>query len=461
MASILDMLGGLSGQTGSAAEFFRPILEAVAAEAKRKADPVQRLYDVGGAVFESAARGSPFSTNLAALEAERTKAITGAGNMFLTLLGQERQLKALESDQAYKNIQLQLQLQGLKPNFAKDMMALESQLAGRSDLTERDKQRMRDDFRVRWYQNYGSPTQPELRRPAGTESTVAPPATPRVAAAPPSKDMAGVPDYLTVLDKEGLLLLQDQLNIDPVYKAAPPAEKRRLEQKYAQEIYQARTGLPPGVEKRGETYEILKPPVAQADLTPKTRQKVEEIEAKKEVERRLKAQTPKFAEHIVAQELEKVLDATKDEAFTTGMVASGLQYLPSSPAYKVRQSLETVKGRVSLAELQKLRDEATSGASGLGQVTEREHAMLQKAIGPLEVGLGKDLAPNALRALRVFRAITLLPYGPEGLTAGMEAAVLRGDYDKQLGIDPGKYGIKAPSAGTEGAMPGIKWRIVK
>ena len=90
---------GLSNMTSGYAEFFRPILEAVAAEAKRKSDPVQRLYDVGGAIFDSSSDGSPFSRNLAALDESRSKAVMGAGNMFLNVLGMERQLAQLQGEE--------------------------------------------------------------------------------------------------------------------------------------------------------------------------------------------------------------------------------------------------------------------------------------------------------------------------------------------------------------------------
>ena len=112
---MLDVLAQLLGSASSTPQqtavqstpmdlkaMFAPILESVAAEAKRKADPVSRLYDVGGAIYDSAATGSPYAKNLAALDQARTSAISGAGNMFLNVLGMERQLEQLKAESGYR-----------------------------------------------------------------------------------------------------------------------------------------------------------------------------------------------------------------------------------------------------------------------------------------------------------------------------------------------------------------------
>lgn len=107
MAGIFDLIGQMGSPQEEAAtstpinyrEFFGPILESVAAEAKRASNPMSRIGDVGGAIFESLATGTPYSRNLAALGEQRTKAISGAGNMFLNVLGQERQLEELKGQE--------------------------------------------------------------------------------------------------------------------------------------------------------------------------------------------------------------------------------------------------------------------------------------------------------------------------------------------------------------------------
>lgn len=106
MAFLDDILGGMSPEVTAAQStptdfraMFSPIMQAIAEEAKRKSDPVQRLYDVGGAIHSSVASGQPFDQTLASFDAERRKAVSGAGNLFLTLMGQERQVQELKAQE--------------------------------------------------------------------------------------------------------------------------------------------------------------------------------------------------------------------------------------------------------------------------------------------------------------------------------------------------------------------------
>src|SRR6185369_4542286 len=83
-----------------------PILESVAAEARRKADPINRLYDIGGAIHDAVATGGSFQKSMLAADQARQSSIAGAGNMFLNMLSQERQAKALENESAYRTATL-------------------------------------------------------------------------------------------------------------------------------------------------------------------------------------------------------------------------------------------------------------------------------------------------------------------------------------------------------------------
>ena len=61
-----------------------------------------------------------------------------------------------------------------------------------------------------------------------------------------------------------------------------------------------------------------------------------------------------------------------------------LPNVPGMAGADAQGRLETLRSQVGFTVLQALRDAAKSGSSGLGQVTEREHAMLQAQLGNLQ-----------------------------------------------------------------------------
>lgn len=61
-----------------------------------------------------------------------------------------------------------------------------------------------------------------------------------------------------------------------------------------------------------------------------------------------------------------------------------LPNVPGMAGSDAQGRLETLRSQVGFTVLQALRDAAKSGSSGLGQVTEREHAMLQAQLGNLQ-----------------------------------------------------------------------------
>src|SRR6185369_1236688 len=83
-----------------------PILESVAAEARRKADPINRLYDIGGAIHDDVATGGSFQKSMLAADQALQSSIAGAGNMFLNMLSKERQLEQLKQTGTFQNAQI-------------------------------------------------------------------------------------------------------------------------------------------------------------------------------------------------------------------------------------------------------------------------------------------------------------------------------------------------------------------
>lgn len=104
MPSIFDMIGQAASpdapQTTATSSLpdgikslFAPLMESVVRDAMVRNDPISKLGDVGQALFESSGSGTPFAKNLGALDTQRQQATGGAANMFLQVMGMDRQLE--------------------------------------------------------------------------------------------------------------------------------------------------------------------------------------------------------------------------------------------------------------------------------------------------------------------------------------------------------------------------------
>lgn len=78
-----------------------------------------------------------------------------------------------------------------------------------------------------------------------------------------------------------------------------------------------------------------------------------------------------------------------------GLLGTPQSAIPGSAAFRLRTYLDTIKANIGFQELQAMRDSAPTGASGLGQVTERELNFLQSVISSLDQRLdGPTLLQN-------------------------------------------------------------------
>lgn len=81
-------------------------------------------------------------------------------------------------------------------------------------------------------------------------------------------------------------------------------------------------------------------------------------------------------------------------AANTGMIGAmeagsdGLwKGLPGTPGYNLNKELGTVKARLMLANMQKMKNASPTGATGLGQMSNAEGDVLKSTVAPLDVGL--------------------------------------------------------------------------
>lgn len=99
MAFLDELMGATAAPGADLKQFLGPIMEAMATESRRAADPISRIGDVGSAVLGTVGSGTPYAQNLAALDKQRSDTIRGGAQLFLSMLGQERQLEQLKGEE--------------------------------------------------------------------------------------------------------------------------------------------------------------------------------------------------------------------------------------------------------------------------------------------------------------------------------------------------------------------------
>lgn len=114
--------------------------------------------------------------------------------------------------------------------------------------------------------------------------------------------------------------------------------------------------------------------------------------------------------NVVLQDIDRALSAIQaDPLLTTGMGAKVTGWWDGGPAANVRALTDSIRTNVGLDQLQALRAANPNGA-GLGNVTEKENAMLQAALGNLEQSQGQQqITDNLNRVKNIFLDIV---YGP-------------------------------------------------
>lgn len=93
------------------------------------------------------------------------------------------------------------------------------------------------------------------------------------------------------------------------------------------------------------------------------------------------------------QEAKKLVE--KSPLLTTGLIGSIASQVPGSPGYDLKAKVDTIKANVGFDRLAELRASSPTGAA-VGQVTEKENAYMQAALGSLDNAQSKDQFLNAL-----------------------------------------------------------------
>lgn len=99
--------------------------------------------------------------------------------------------------------------------------------------------------------------------------------------------------------------------------------------------------------------------------------------------------------------LDKDIDLAIDNArwYSTGLVAQATSGIGAGPAHNLSKNLDSIKANIGFDRLQEMRNNSKTGGA-LGQVSERENALLQAVWGSLEQSQGGDQFKANLEKVR-------------------------------------------------------------
>lgn len=107
--------------------------------------------------------------------------------------------------------------------------------------------------------------------------------------------------------------------------------------------------------------------------------------AKKEEENRKKIeqQENEFLKQydVVTKSVDQAIEETG--VFTAGFIGNLFAKVPGTPAFDLKETIDTIKANIGFDKLQKMREASPTGGA-LGQVSERELAQLERVLGSLE-----------------------------------------------------------------------------
>lgn len=104
--------------------------------------------------------------------------------------------------------------------------------------------------------------------------------------------------------------------------------------------------------------------------------------------------------NIVVQDIDRALSGlTKPGLPSSGPVAAATRYVPGTNAFNADKLIDTIKANAGFDKLQQMREASPTGGA-LGAVTERELALLQAAIGNLDVGQDREQLSDNLRRVK-------------------------------------------------------------
>lgn len=125
-----------------------------------------------------------------------------------------------------------------------------------------------------------------------------------------------------------------------------------------------------------------------------------ELEAARAVAKPEQDKQDRKVANIVTQDIDRALNTIKTSTLpTTGATGNVLSMVGGTAAHDLGKLLDTVKSNAGFQELSKMRQSSPTGAA-LGNVTERETALLQATIGNLEQSQSREQLEDNLRRVK-------------------------------------------------------------
>jgi hypothetical protein len=146
------------------------------------------------------------------------------------------------------------------------------------------------------------------------------------------------------------------------------------------------------------------PPGYELVTTPEGAKRMQQIPGSPVAEAAAKTQKQQSqAGNLVIQDIDRAQQIIEKSMLpTTGVVGGWLSKVGGTDARDLRGLLDTVRANAGFKELQAMRDSSPTGGA-LGQVTERELALLQAVVGNLEQDQSKEqLVDNMRRVKNVY-----------------------------------------------------------
>jgi hypothetical protein len=142
----------------------------------------------------------------------------------------------------------------------------------------------------------------------------------------------------------------------------------------------------------------ITPPESQAAITFRAKQ----LEAEQKKEERVRKKREQAV--IVSSDISDALNLSEGFS-TTGFVGAFTSDVPGTPGFNLKEKLKGIKANVGFNKLQDMRAASPTGGA-LGQVSDKENALLQSVFGSLEQSQSKNQLQRNLNRLDVlFNAI--------------------------------------------------------
>lgn len=124
-----------------------------------------------------------------------------------------------------------------------------------------------------------------------------------------------------------------------------------------------------------------------------------EEQAKLRIQKQANEASRKERAPIVLQDIDRALDAIKDQGMRTGLPGVLARQIPGTGADKLEKVLDGVRAQIGFDQLNQMRQSSPTGAA-LGSVTERELHFLQSVMGSLSISQGEEQLRFNLKRLK-------------------------------------------------------------